>query len=46
MCVTNLLILFFGPCTFDKFWIQDLVPAMLTLMLGVSLYTGFTKTDE
>lgn len=41
-CVTNLIILFFGPCTFNQFWIQDLVPAVLTLMLGVSLQLIFT----
>lgn len=40
--VTNLLIFFFGPCTFDEFWIQDLEPAVLTLMFRVSLQSRFT----
>lgn len=43
--ITNLLILLFGPRTFDQFWIQDLVPAVLTLMLGVSLHNE-TLTNE
>lgn len=46
MFVTNLLILFFGPRTFNQFWIQDLVPAMLTLMLSVSLHTGSKQQNK
>lgn len=37
LAVTYLLILLFGPGTLYQFWIQDLKPAVLTLVFSVIL---------
>lgn len=44
-CATYLLILLFGPRTFNQFRIQDLIPAVLTLVLGVTLREANPKQD-